>query len=122
MTRVLAVDDDPQILHLLRLTLTLDGFDVDTASDGDEALLRLAECTPDVVLLDVMMPVRDGWDVCAAIKADATLCHVPVVFLSARCQAADVERGRALGASAFLTKPFDPSELAEILSGVIAVG
>lgn len=115
MMRVLAVDDDPQILHLLVLTLGLDGFDVVTATNGIEALASIAEDQPDVVLLDIMMPNLDGWQVCERLKADEATRDLPVVFLSARSQVADHARGMALGAAAFMTKPFDPTELYDLL-------
>ena len=120
MMRVLAVDDDPQILQLLQLTLGLDGFDVSTASNGGEALECIAEDAPDVVLLDVMMPGVDGWEVCERLKADAATRDLPVVFLSARSQLADRTRGMELGATAFMTKPFDPTELHNLLQDIAA--
>jgi CheY-like chemotaxis protein len=118
MLRVLAVDDDPQILQLLSLTLGLDGFDVATANNGGEALESIAEEIPDVVLLDIMMPVLDGWQVCERLKADEATRDLPVVFLSARSQHADRARGMELGARAFMTKPFDPTELHMLLEGI----
>ena len=118
--RVLAVDDDPQILQLLQLTLGLDGFDVATASNGGEALASIAADVPDVVLLDVMMPGMDGWQVCERIKADASTRDLPVVFLSARSQLTDRARGLELGAAAFMTKPFDPTELYDLIDGLTA--
>jgi DNA-binding response OmpR family regulator len=116
MTRILAVDDDPMLQHLVRLNLELDGFEVETASDGDEALEMVESFAPDLVVLDIMMPRRDGWDVCTMLKNDARYAGIPVVLLSARCQQSDMQRGREIGASAFLAKPFDPSELSSLVT------
>jgi DNA-binding response OmpR family regulator len=116
MVRVLAVDDDPMLQHLVRLNLELDGFEVEVASDGVEALEMVETFHPDLVVLDIMMPRRDGWDVCAAMKNDARYSEIPVVLLSARCQQSDMQRGREIGASAFLAKPFDPAELSTLVS------
>lgn len=108
-------DDDPVILRLLEVNLGLEGFDVDTASRGEEALTKARETQPALILLDVMMPGLNGWDVARELKADPNTADVPVVLLSARTQEEDRRRGQELGADAYITKPFDPSELAETI-------
>lgn len=115
MAKVLAVDDDPVIQRLLQVNLEMEGFDVELASDGEEALDKARSFRPDVVLLDVMMPKKDGWQVCAEMKADPDLAEIPVVFLSARAQDADVQKGADLGVAAYVTKPFDPIDLVELV-------
>ena len=115
VVRVLAVDDDPTILRLLEVNLEMDGHEVHTAADGQEALDRVAEIAPDVVLLDVMMPHLDGWQVCERLRADERFADLPVVFLSARAQETDLARGDAVGADAYVTKPFDPLALVELI-------
>ena len=109
--RVLVVDDDAVIRQLVEVNLELEGFDVVTAADGEEALERLAETTPDVVTLDVMMPGLDGFRTVERIRRDPATAHVQVLLLSARAQEADRLEGGRVGVDAYLTKPFDPEEL-----------
>jgi DNA-binding response OmpR family regulator len=115
VARILAVDDDPTILRLLQVNLEMEGHDVVTAEDGHQALEALRAERPEVVLLDVMMPGLDGWQVCERIRADAEVAHTPVVFLSARAQESDLVRGTEVGADAYVTKPFDPLALVELV-------
>jgi CheY-like chemotaxis protein len=117
VVRILVVDDDPTILRLLQVNLEMEGHEVLTAGDGYEALEQLREGRPEVVLLDVMMPGLDGWQVCERIRADddAALASTPVVFLSARAQESDLARGTEVGADAYVTKPFDPLALIELV-------
>jgi DNA-binding response OmpR family regulator len=109
--RVLLVDDDPVIVRLLEVNFRLDGFEVEGASRGEEAIDRAREWRPDAIVLDVMMPGLDGYEVCARIRDDPELSEVPVVFLTARAQDEDVARGYALGVVEYVTKPFDPEAL-----------
>ena len=114
--RVLAADDDPVIQRLLEVNLELEGYEVRLAGDGQEAVEVARPVSPDVVLLDVMLPVMDGWAACEQLRADPDLQDVPVVFLSARAQDADLERGDEVGGTAYLTKPFDPGDLLELVA------
>ena len=116
MARVLAVDDDPVIQRLLQVNLEMEGYEVETASDGVEALDKVRSFAPDLVLLDVMMPLKDGWQVCTEMRADPELQHIPVIFLSARAQDADIQKGTDLGVAAYVTKPFDPIDLLELVA------
>jgi len=118
--RVLLVDDDPVIVRLLQVNFRLEGYEVDTAAGGEAALQRIREGLPDVVVLDVMMPGVDGWEVCARIKEDPEAKDVPVIFLSARAQDEDLQRGYALGVDEYVTKPFDPVHLLEIVRRTLA--
>ena len=114
--RVLVVDDDRVIQQLLEVNLELEGYEVvATASDGKEALEKIRELRPDLVILDIMMPKMDGLEVCRRLRADPQLAAIPVVLLSARAQDMDIREGLELGASAYLTKPFDPVELLEVV-------
>ena len=117
--RVLAVDDDPVIQRLLEVNLEMEGYEVRLASDGLQAVDAAREFRPHVILLDVMMPNMDGWEACATIKQDADFAETPVVFLSARAQDADVERGSELGAAAYITKPFDPIDLLDLIAELV---
>jgi DNA-binding response OmpR family regulator len=109
--RVLLVDDDPVIVRLLEVNFRLGGFVVDGANRGEEALAKAADNRPDAIVLDVMMPGLDGYEVCSRLRADPELQGVPVVFLTARAQEDDVARGYALGVVEYVTKPFDPETL-----------
>ena len=111
--RLLAVDDDPVILNLLKVNFELDGFDVLTAADGQEALDTAQAEKPDVVLLDIMMPKLSGLEVTKALKADTATKGIPIMLLSAKAQEADVDAGMKIGADAYVTKPFDPIDLVQ---------
>ena len=113
--RVLVVDDDEVIRQLITLNLELEGFEVYEAVDGADALRKAAEVHPTVITLDIMMPNMDGWDAAARLRSDPLTAHVKVVLLSARAQEADVRRGTRLGVDAYLTKPFDPDDLVEVV-------
>jgi CheY-like chemotaxis protein len=114
-TRILVADDDPVILRLLQVNFNLEGYEVHTATRGEEALEKAKEHLPDIILLDVMMPGVDGWEVCRRLKEDHATAAIPVIFLSARAQDQDRRRGFELGVVAYVTKPFDPGELIEVV-------
>ena|SRR5947199_3411936 len=116
---VLVVDDDPVIVKLLQVNFEMEGYEVITASDGEEGLQRARESMPDVMLLDVMMPKINGLQVASTLKGDATTAGIPIVLLSAKAQAADVQAGKAV-ADEYITKPFDPLELLDRVSKLIA--
>ncbi len=116
---MLVVDDDEVIVRLLVLNFELEGHEVVTAADGRSALDRVSDGLPDVIVLDVMMPEVDGFEVCDRLRADPSTADVPVVFLSARAQAADVARGTEVGGDAYVTKPFDPLDLVELVTRVV---
>ena len=118
--RVLVVDDDRVIQQLLEVNLELEGYEVvATASDGQEALDKIAKLAPDLVILDIMMPKMDGLEVCRRLKADPKFANIPVVLLSARAQDLDIREGLDIGANAYLTKPFDPVELLEVVGRLL---
>jgi two-component system, OmpR family, response regulator MtrA len=110
---VLIADDDADILSLVKAVLERSGHEVVAASDGAEALASVGARKPDLAVLDIAMPEVDGLEVLRRLRADPTTSELPVVLLSARAQEADVERGFAIGASAYLKKPFSPRELSE---------
>jgi CheY-like chemotaxis protein len=113
--RVLVVDDDDVIRQLITVNLELEGFEVETAMDGQDCLDRVKEVRPDVVTLDIMMPRMDGWETAVKLREDPETADVKVVLLSARAQEADVQRGSRIGVDAYLTKPFDPDELITVV-------
>jgi DNA-binding response OmpR family regulator len=118
--KVLVVDDEPDVLLLCRVNLEFEGYDVSEAANGEEAMDRLRDERPDVVLLDVMMPKMDGWQVLEAMKADESLADIPVVMLTARVQDADQIKGWSSGAAEYITKPFSPLQLSQVLQDVLA--
>ena len=110
--RILIVDDEPLNVDLLEQELELLGYATVAAADGRRALERLAGEPIDLVLLDIMMPGLDGYETCRRLKADPSTAAIPVVFLTARTQKAEVEQAKTLGAVTCLIKPFDPMTLA----------
>jgi two-component system phosphate regulon response regulator PhoB len=117
--RVLIVDDEPVILRLLEVNFRLGGFIVDACSRGDEALERAADHPPDVALVDLMLPEMPGLEIVRRLRARAETADVPVVMLTARTEREDRERSYALGVQAFVTKPFEPSELLETVRRLV---
>jgi DNA-binding response OmpR family regulator len=111
----LVVDDSQVIRDLIAVNLQLEGFEVTTAGDGEEALRLAADIVPDVITLDVMMPRLSGLDTLVRLRADPRTASVPVVMVTGRAQPADVARGEELGVDAYLTKPFEPAELIEVV-------
>ena len=104
-------DDDADIVRFVEVNLRLEGFQVVTARDGQEALAKALDLQPDVVLLDVLMPRIDGYTVCARLRADDRGAAIPVILLTANFISADQEVARQAGADDFVVKPFDPCEL-----------
>jgi DNA-binding response OmpR family regulator len=117
---VLVVDDDPVILKLLEVNFEMEGFNVVRASDGAEGLERAQEVLPDVVVLDVMMPRMTGHEVARALRQDERTASIPIIFVTARAQSSDVERGMELGVDDYVTKPFDPLDLIARVNTVLA--
>jgi DNA-binding response OmpR family regulator len=109
MKRILVIEDEPQMLLGLRDNLELEGYDVQTASDGDEGLARAASFNPDLVILDVMLPKKNGFDVCRELRARSNA--TPIVMLTARSAETDKVLGLELGADDYVTKPFSITEL-----------
>lgn len=119
-SKVLVVDDEPDVLLLCRVNLEFEGYQVVEAADGEAAMERIRAERPDVVLLDVMMPKMDGWQVLSAIKEDPELKDIPVVMLTAKVQDQDQIRGWSQGAADYVTKPFSPLALSQVLQDVLA--
>jgi len=111
MSRILIVDDEPAIVELLEEHLQSEGYETEHAFSGEEALLRLEKSAPDLVILDLMLPGMDGYEVCRLMQADARLNHVPVIMLTARSAVPNKVMGYQRGADDYMVKPFDPDEL-----------
>lgn len=109
--KILAVDDEPHIRRLVQVNLERHGYEVITAADGKEALEKVTTENPDLVVLDVMMPYMDGFEVLQTLRKNPGTRDLPVIMLTAKAQDADVFRGWQSGADLYLTKPFNPMEL-----------
>jgi two-component system response regulator RpaA len=114
-TRVLVIDDEAPIRLLCRVNLEAEGMEVTEAADGRTGLERARELVPDVVLLDVMMPGLDGWSVADQLLDDERTAAIPIIFLTARAEARDRARGIDLGGLDYVTKPFNPLDLAPLV-------
>jgi DNA-binding response OmpR family regulator len=112
-TKILIADDEPNILISLEYLMKREGYEVVVARDGDEALQCLARERPRLVLLDVMMPKKTGFEVCQALRADETLKHTLVLMLTAKGRDTDVAKGMGVGADAYITKPFSTQALVQ---------
>ncbi|RKT50824.1 response regulator receiver domain-containing protein [Azonexus fungiphilus] len=109
--KILIVDDEPNIVISLEFLMKKEGFEVVVACDGEEALAKVAEFAPDLVLLDVMMPKKSGYEVCEALRADPAQAALKIVMLTAKGRDTEVAKGLAIGADVYMTKPFSTKEL-----------
>ncbi|MGB0621699.1 MAG: response regulator [Myxococcota bacterium] len=121
-SHILVVDDEPDILELTRFALSQDGFDVETAATGEEALEQLRRRRPDLVVLDLMLPDRPGTEVCRTMRGLPELSDVPVIMLTARSDEVDRIVGFELGADDYVTKPFSPRELCLRVKAILRRG
>jgi two-component system, OmpR family, alkaline phosphatase synthesis response regulator PhoP len=118
--KLLIADDEPNILISLEFLMTREGYEVILARDGQEALEAIARDKPDLVLLDVMMPVKTGFDVCHEVRNSEALRDTRILMLTAKGRDTDIAKGMALGANAYMTKPFSTRELVEKVKGLLA--
>lgn len=118
--RVLVVDDSDVIRQLICMNLELEGFEVVTAVDGQDALDKVHVVAPDVVTIDVKMPRLDGFDTVERLRADPRTCHLKIAMVTACAQETDLERGAQVGVDAYLTKPFDPDALVRTIRDLVA--
>ena len=116
MSRILAVDDELNILELIKLYLEREGYQIETVDRGEEALTRLSQFNPDLVILDLMMPDMDGYEVCRQIRSKS---NIPILMLTARKEDVDKIIGLEMGADDYLTKPFNPRELIARIRAVL---
>lgn len=117
---ILIADDDPNILRALSFLMQREGHEVRTATDGRQALAAVAEAPPDVLLLDLMMPHSNGYEVCQALRASSAYDAVRIVMLTARGGETDKSMGMAAGADAYVTKPFAIDDVVDCVSAVLA--
>jgi DNA-binding response OmpR family regulator len=111
MHRILIVDDEPNIVLALKLLMHKQGYEVRTVDDGEHVLQAAREFHPDLILLDIMMPKMDGYEVCQAIRSDALLKGVRIIMLTAKGREVEREKGLALGADHYITKPFSTRQV-----------
>jgi two-component system alkaline phosphatase synthesis response regulator PhoP len=118
--RILVADDEPALLRLLEFVLGRRGYIIQGVTNGNAAIEVLKTESPDLVILDVMMPGLDGYEVLTFIRETPRLEGLPVVMLTARAQLDDIQRGLTLGADAYLAKPFDPEELLSVVESLLS--
>lgn len=109
--KILIIEDESQLVELLTFRLQANGYEVETAYDGEEGLRKINALKPDLVVLDIMMPKMHGYDVCRLSKENEEIRDIPVIILTAHTQRKDEERARGCGADCFLAKPFEPGDL-----------
>jgi len=120
--KVLVVDDQPHIVRLIQVNLEKEGFQVATAGDGVEGLQRAQETNPDLVILDVIMPRKDGFQLLRELKSDEQFADTPVIMLTVKTHNADIVEGLKEGAELYLPKPFHPKELVSLVKRVLETG
>lgn len=117
--RLLVVDDEPNLLRAVAACLKTEGYEVNTARSGREALVQMAEVIPDLVVSDIRMPGMDGYQLARQLRGSPRTALVPVVFLTAKDETADRIEGFRAGVDAYLTKPFEPEELIAVVNGIL---
>ena len=118
--KILIVDDEPNIVISLEFLMKKEGFEVVVAGDRDEALAKVASFNPDLLLLDVMMPKKSGFEVCEALRADPARSGLKIIMLTAKGRDTEMAKGLALGADAYMTKPFSTKDLIARIREVLA--
>jgi two-component system alkaline phosphatase synthesis response regulator PhoP/two-component system response regulator VicR len=122
MPRILVTDDEPNIVRLIQVNLERQGFQVETANNGAQALAKIRANRPDLLVSDVMMPEMDGFELLSNIRRDPLLENLPVIMLTAKAQDRDVLEGYTRGADMYLTKPFNPIELVTFAKRLLQSG
>jgi two-component system alkaline phosphatase synthesis response regulator PhoP len=117
--KILVVDDEVYIVHILDFSLGMEGYEVVTALDGEQALAKVKTEEPDLIVLDIMMPKLDGYETCRILKSDPETKHIPVILLSAKGRNVDQKMGFQVGADDYITKPFSPKKLVERINLIL---
>ena len=118
--RILIADDEPNIVLALEFLMKKEGYEVQTVSDGEEALRTIEKSPPDLILLDIMMPKLDGYEVCQRIRSDPSMKDIVIIMLTAKGREVEREKGLALGADFYITKPFSTREVVKKVREVLA--
>ena len=116
---VLVVDDQAEIVELLEEAFKLRGYKVISATNGQEALAKVYQEHPDLILLDIMMPMFNGYEICRALKSNESTKHIPVIFITANGKQSDIERGFEMEAEGYVVKPFEPLELTDFAARIL---
>lgn len=119
--KILIVDDEPNIVISLEFLMKKEGFEVAVANDGEDALGKVGSFCPDLVLLDVMMPKKSGFEVCEALRADPARSGLKIIMLTAKGRDTEVAKGLAIGADAYMTKPFSTKELLAMVKAMLGI-
>jgi DNA-binding response OmpR family regulator len=119
MAKILIAEDEQDIRDLITFTLRFAGYQVTATTDGEEAYQAAKDIMPDLILLDVRMPRLNGYDACKKIKTNDKMQHIPVVFLSAKGQEAEIQTGMDAGATEYIIKPFSPDQLTERVQAIL---
>jgi len=106
--KILVVDDEPNVIKSLTFVLSKEGYDVSSAANGEDAMAKIRQSKPNLMFLDVMMPKKNGYEVCQEVKCNSSLSDIHIIMLTAKGQEADREKGLNAGANEFMTKPFSP--------------
>ena len=117
--KILVVDDEVYIVHILDFSLGMEGYEVVTALDGEQAIEKANAERPDLIVLDIMMPKLDGYETCKRLKADDATRNIPVILLSAKGRNIDQKIGFEVGADDYITKPFSPRKLVERINAIL---
>ncbi len=117
--KILIIDDEPQIVRALELLMQREGFEVRSASDGIEALSSIEDAAPDLILLDLMMPRMDGFELCQKIRSNPAWKNMIIVILTAKGRDIEREKGMALGADHYVTKPFSTREVVQLIKSAL---
>ena len=116
---MLVVEDDEMVADVVRISLALEGYEVTHVTNADAALAMIEQTPPDLILLDIMLPEIDGWEVLKQVRSHPDAGDIPIIVLTARSAPTDQDRGLSLGASAYVTKPFAPDELVATVREVL---
>jgi len=117
--KILVVDDEVYIVHILDFSLGVEGYEVSTAFDGEQALAKVAQERPNLIVLDIMMPKLDGYETCKRLKSDPATRDIPVILLSAKGRNVDQKVGFEVGADDYITKPFSPRKLVDRINSIL---
>ena len=117
--KVLVVDDEANLTRSITFILRKEGYEVEVASNGEEAINKAVQLKPNVMLLDIMMPKKNGYEVCQEVREDPDLRDIYIIMLTAKGQEVDREKGLEMGADEFITKPFSPSVVVERVNAVL---
>lgn len=120
MPEVLIIEDDTNIATFMKINFELEGFSVIQAFDGEEAIQIISNRNPDLIILDLMIPKKDGWEVLEYMKKRNISMHTPVIITSAKTQKGDLDKGASLGVTEYVTKPFDPVDLVGKVKAILS--